>query len=417
MKDEYDVVVMGGGPAGCTVAAIVAEAGHSVLLVDRDTFPRFHIGESLMPEVYWPLKRLGLLGQMKERGFVRKLSVQFVSASGKESAPFFFPEHDPRECAKTWQVERAEFDAMLWENAAAKGADVADGTRVVDVLFVDERAVGVRLKRGSEETREVRAQVVVDATGLQAMLANRLGLRQDDPDLKKVAIWSYFRGAVRDAGDHGGGTIILHTRHRESWFWFIPLKDDVTSVGVVGDRDYLVRGRGAAEEVFTEETALCPALAGRLESADRIEKFFVAKEFSYSTTRQAGDGWVMVGDALGFIDPIYSSGVFFALKSGEQAGDTIVASLESGDITGDALGGWTEEFFAATKWIRKLVDAYYTDGFSFGHFLKMHPQHRGNLTDLLIGRIFGEGAGDIFAEMDPQLEEVRRRSTTSSRVE
>ncbi len=410
MKDAYDVVVIGGGPAGCTVAALVAEAGPSVLLVDRDVFPRFHIGESLMPEVYWPLKRLGLLEQMKERGFVRKLSVQFVSASGKESQPFFFPEHDPRECSRTWQVERAEFDQMMWDNAVAKGADAHDGTRVLDVLFEGERAVGVRLKRGEEEARDVRAKVVVDATGLQALLANRLGLKEDDPELKKVAIWSYFRGAARDPGDHGGGTIILHTQKRQSWFWFIPLKEDITSIGVVGDRDYLVRGRGTPEEVFEEELAICPALQRRLENAERIEKYFVAKEFSYSTRQQAGDGWVLVGDALGFIDPIYSSGVFFALKSGEMAADTIVAALREGDTSAKRLGAWTDEFFSATRWIRKLVDAYYTNGFSFGHFLKMHPEHRGNLTDLLIGRIFHPEAGEIFDEMDPELESVRRRA-------
>ncbi len=409
MKGSYDVIVMGGGPAGCTVAALVAEAGYQVLLVDRDVFPRFHIGESLMPEVYWPLQRLGLLEQMKERGFVCKQSVQFVSASGKESQPFFFPRHDPRECSRTWQVERAEFDQMLWENAAEKGAQVLDGTRVIDVLFEDERAVGVRLKRGENESFEVAARVVVDATGLQALLANRLGLRVDDPELKKVAIWSYFRGAERDPGDHGGGTIILHTKERKSWFWFIPLKNDITSIGVVGDRDYLVRGRGAPEEVFGEELSICPALQRRLADAERVEKFLVAKEFSYSTRQQAGDGWVMVGDALGFIDPIYSSGVFFALKSGEMAADAIVDALANGDTSGAKLGSWTGEFFAATKWIRKLVDAYYTDGFSFGRFLKAHPQYQGNLTDLLIGRIFSPEAGAIFDDMDPELQALRAR--------
>ena len=406
MNEAYDVVVVGAGPAGCTVAALVAEAGQSVLLVDRDAFPRFHVGESLMPEVYWPLKRMGLLEQMQSRGFVRKQSVQFVSASGKESQPFFFPDHDPRECSTTWQVERSEFDQMMVEHAASCGADVRDETRVLDVLMEDARVVGVRLKQKDSLSLEVRARVVVDATGIQAMLANRMGLRRDDLDLKKVAIWSYFKGAARDPGPHGGATVILNTKARQSWFWFIPLKDDMTSVGVVGDKDYLVQQRGKPEEVFAEELGICEALQRRLSDASATEPFRIAKEFSYVTTQQAGDGWVLVGDALGFIDPIYSSGVFFALRSGELAADAIVSALIEDDVSGERLGEWTTEFFAGTQWIRKLVNAFYTNQFSFGQFLKKHPQHQSNLTDLLIGRIFEGNPGKMFEDMDPAIEQA-----------
>jgi flavin-dependent dehydrogenase len=263
--------------------------------------------------------------------------------------------------------------------------------------------VGVTLKRADGKIYEVRSQVLVDATGQQAFLANRLELRVDNPKLQKVAIWGYYRGARRDPGEHGGATIILHTCDKASWFWYIPLADDVTSIGVVGDRDYLLKGRGQPSDVFEDELVKCPALIERLMNAELTSELRTAKEFSYSTKQNAGDGWVMVGDAWGFIDPIYSSGVYFALRSGELAADAIVAGLRCGDTTASQLSGWYEDFETGTQWIRKLVDAYYNNDFSFGRFLRDYPQHAGNLTDLLIGRIFHDGAGEIFNDMEPEL--------------
>ncbi len=403
MKDQYDCIVVGGGPGGCCTAALIAEAGFSTLLVEREKMPRFHVGESLMPETYWTFQRLGVLDKMRQSDFVKKVSVQFVSASGAESQPFFFKEHDPRECTQTWQVTRADFDKMLFDNAAEKGAECHDQTRMMDILREEDRVVGVTLRTADGELQEVRSQVLVDATGQQAFLANRLGLRVDNPKLRKVAIWGYYRGARRDPGEHGGATIILQTSDKSSWFWYIPLADDVTSIGVVGDRDYLLNGRGQPSDVFEDELVKCPALVERLMDAEMTSEFRTDKEFSYSTRQSAGDGWVMVGDAWGFIDPIYSSGVYFALRSGELAADAIVAGLRNGDTTGSQLSGWYEDFTAGTLWIRKLVDAFYNKDFSFGRFLRDYPQHAGNLTDLLIGRIFHDGAGRIFDDMEPEL--------------
>ena len=404
MNDSYDCIVMGGGPAGSTTAALVAAAGFSTLLLERQKMPRFHVGESLMPEAYWPLKRIGVLERMQRSTFVRKTSVQFVSSSGKESQPFFFPDHDPRECSTTWQVERAEFDKLLFDNAAEKGAHVYDETRALDVLMDGGRATGVRLQRQNQPVRDIRSRVVVDASGQQTMIANRCGLRVDDPCLRKAAIWTYFRGARRDPGDHGGATVILHTQSKKSWFWYIPLQNDVTSVGVVSDNDYLLKGSGTPSDVFVQQREQCPALGRRLQAAERVDEYRVAKEFSYQVRQHAGDGWVLVGDAFGFIDPVYSSGVYFALKTGELAGDAIAQGLRANDVSAAQLGKWSHDFRAGAQWVRKLVDAFYTHEFSFGQFMKTHPQHGGNLTDLLIGRIFREGAGRIFADMQPAVD-------------
>ena len=223
MQDSYDCVILGGGPAGSTVATLVARSGFSTLLLEREKMPRFHVGESLMPETFWTLRRLGVLEQMRQLDFVEKYSVQFVSGSGRESEPFYFAEHDPRECSQTWQVERARFDDLLFRNAATAGADCVDETRVLRVEFVGDRAAGVRLQTSDGAQRSVAAKVVVDATGQRSLIATQLGIRQEIPELRKAAIWTYFQGADRLPGQHGGATLVLHTESKEAWFWYIPL--------------------------------------------------------------------------------------------------------------------------------------------------------------------------------------------------
>ncbi len=414
MKSEYDCVVIGGGPAGCSTASIVASAGYSTLLIERDSVPRFHVGESLMPETYWPLERLGLAQRMRQSGFQVKKSVQFVTHDGRLSAPFFFRMHDDRDSSDTWQVQRSDFDQLLFQRAAELGAECCDQTRLIDVLFDandrapgEDRATGVVIQDSSGLRREIQCSVVVDGTGQQSFLANKLGLKVVDKDLKKAAIWTYFEGAIRDDGDNAGATIIMQTETKRSWFWFIPLSGNVTSIGCVGDNDHLLKGRGKPAEVFAEELGRCPGLVPRLQDARQIEAVRVAKEFSYQTTSSAGPGWVLVGDAFGFIDPVYSSGVYFALEMGVRAGDAIVTGLQTGDLSGQHLGSWCEAFKNGSQWIRKLVRAFYTDQFSIGHFMKEHPEHRGAMTDLLIGRIFHDGAGDLFVDMDASIERAK----------
>ncbi len=411
LKDSYDCIVMGAGPSGSTTATLVAKAGFSVLLVERERFPRRHVGESLMPDIYFVFEKLGILDKLKQSGYAKKVGVQFVNHAGRESAPFLFRWNDPNEWSETWHIPRPEFDQMLFDTAAENGADAVQGVRVLDVLLEGERAVGVKLQStnadGSTETREIRSKVVVDATGQSAILSNKLGLRRVNPDLKKAAIWGHFKGAKRDT-EHGGVyTIVLHTNQRKSWFWYIPQADDVVSIGVVGDNDYMLKGRGTPAEVFFQEVDKCPALQWRMEGATQVDELVVAKEFSYLTDRSAGDGWVLVGDAWGFIDPVYSSGVFFALKSGELASECIVDALKANDPSAERLGKWVPGFKEKTNWVRKLVIAFYSGGFRVGKFVKEFPHHRGELTDLLVGRVFNDRVGGIFKDLDPFMERMK----------
>ena len=413
MKSNYDCVVIGGGPAGATAAAIVAQGGYDTLLVEREAMPRFHVGESLMPETYWPLQRLGLNERVKTAGWQVKKSVQFVTHNGTESTPFFFRDHDSRPCSETWQVERSEFDKMLFDRAGELGADCFDRTRLTDIYFDDSmRATGVSVRDVGGNVHRIDCRVVIDGTGQQSFIANKLGLKKVNPDLRKAAIWTYFRDAVRGDGDHAGATIILNTESKESWFWFIPLSRGITSIGCVADNDYLLKGRGKPEDVFYDELSRCPGLKPRLKNARALGDIRTAKEFSYMTTQHSGDGWVMVGDALGFIDPVYSSGVYFALEMGIRAGDAVVDGFKKNDLSGTQLGCWTEEFLEGAKWVRKLVHAFYTKEFSIGRFMKEHPEHHGRVTDLLIGRIFDESAEKLFMDMDRSIAKAKMHASS-----
>ena len=403
IASEYDVVVIGGGPAGSTASTLIADRRFSVGLFERERFPRFHIGESLIPETYWVLKRLGMLEKMQRSHFVKKYSVQFVNASGKLSAPFYFWDNKPHECSQTWQVVRSEFDKMLLDNAREHGVDAHEGVHVVEVLFDGDRATGVRIKDSDGARRDVRAKVVVDASGQAAMLQNRMKLRVWDPVLNKGAIWTYWEGAYRDTGRDEGATMVLQTPDRKGWFWYIPLHDNIVSVGVVAPFDYLFKNRAGHEQTYGEEVQRCVAVQQRLSGAKRVTGYFVTRDYSYRSMKVAGDGWVLIGDAFGFLDPLYSSGVLLALKSGELAADAIVTGLQSGKTTAAQLGQWGDAFNEGVDRMRRLVCEYY-DGFSFGKFVRNYPELRGTVTDLLIGDLFTDRVDKVWAPMESLYE-------------
>ena len=394
-----DVVVIGGGPAGSTVSTLLAQHGRRVQLFERETFPRFHIGESLIPETYWVLKRLNMLDKMKGSHFVQKRSVQFVSANGKLSAPFYFWDNKPHECSQTWQVERGEFDQMLLENAREHGVDAREGVHVLEVIFEGERAVGVKIQEPDGTRREVRAPVVVDASGQAAMLMNRYGLRIWDPLLNKGAIWTYYEGAAKDDNRDEGATLVVQTPDKRGWWWNIPLHGDRLSCGIVRPFEDIFKNRGGLEQTYLEEMENTPYIKHRVANAKRITGYFATRDYTYRSRELAGDGWVMVGDAFGFLDPLYSSGVMLALKSGELAADAIHGALEKGDTSKAVLGAWAPMFNQGIDRMRRLVCEYY-NGFNFGTFIRRHPELRGAITDLLIGDLFTEAADRVWGPMD-----------------
>ena len=394
-----DVVVIGGGPAGSTTSTLIAQRGYRVQLFERERFPRFHIGESLIPETYWVLKRLNMLPKMQKSQFVKKYSVQFVNANGKLSAPFYFWDNKPHECSQTWQVVRSEFDQLMLNNAREHGVDVHEGVRVHDVLFDGERAVGVSIKDQDGSFREVRARVVVDASGQNGLLQNRLRLRVWDPVLNKGAIWTYWEGAFRDTGRDEGATMVLQTANKNGWFWYIPLHNNIVSVGVVAPFDYLFKGRVNYAQTYEEEVERCQVVKERVSTGTRVTGYFATKDYSYRAKQVAGEGWVLVGDAFGFLDPLYSSGVLLALRSGEMAADAICDGFEMGDTSAGQLGRWGPVFNEGVDRMRRLVCEYY-DGFSFGNFVRNYPHLQGTVTDLLIGDLFTNRVDQVWSPME-----------------
>lgn len=397
--EEADVVVIGGGPAGATASTLIAQQGYKVRLFERERFPRFHIGESLIPETYWVLQRLNMLPKMRASRFVHKHSVQFVNASGKLSAPFYFWDNKPHECSQTWQVVRSEFDTLMLNNAREHGVQAEEGVRVRDVLLEGGQAVGVQIQREDGTTETVRAKVVVDASGQSGLLMNKFKLRVWDPVLNKGAVWTYWEGAYRDVGRDEGATVVLQLENRRGWFWYIPLHDNRVSVGVVAPFEYMFQGRGSHEQIYAEEVERCPAVKQRIAGARRLTGYFATRDYSYRAEQVAGDGWVLIGDAFGFLDPLYSSGVLLALKSGEMAADAIVEGLQSGDLSAAQLGKWGPTLNQGIDRMRRLVCEYY-DGFSFGEFMRHHPQMRGRVTDLLIGDLFTDKVDVVWQPME-----------------
>jgi flavin-dependent dehydrogenase len=404
---------MGGGPAGSSVASMLAREGRQVILFEKEIFPRHHIGESLMTDTYWTFRRMGLLEKLRESPFVRKYSVQFANAAGKESRPFYFFEAVHHESAVTWQVTRAKFDELLINHAAESGAVVHQGVLVKQVLFEGDRAVGVEVQMADGSREQFFAKVIVDATGQMAMLSNKFRWRVRDPKLKKAVIYSYFKGAHREPDLNGGATLVLRTEHGSGgWFWYIPLEDDVTSVGIVANPDYLLKGRGQdLAKILHEEIEKCEPCRKRIGNAERVDKIYSILDYSYRSKHNSGNGFIIVGDAYGFLDPIYSSGVLLALKMAELATDAIHDAFNNNDFSAARLGQYQAKLDRGIESMRKLVYAFYNDGFSFSGFLRKYPDERFHIINLLIGDVFKEGVDSVygpmseFAEIPPPLYE------------
>lgn len=396
--NHYDVLILGGGPAGATAAALLAERGHRVLLLEKATFPRYHVGESLMPFCYFSLDRLGVTEKMHDIGFQKKQSVQFATTDGRISAPFYFFQHFDHPAATTWQVERQDFDLMMLDNARAKGAEVRENTTALDFIKDGERVIGVRAQTGDQPAFEVHAPVTLDCTGRDALFQRKNGWRKRDPMLNKISIWTLFKNAKRDPGLDEGATTIAYLPEG-GWFWNIPLRDDIVSSGIVAERDYLYRDTRDPDEIYTREIENNAWVKDHLADGERCAQYWVAGEYSYRAEHCAADGLVLVGDAFAFLDPVFSSGVFLALKSAEMAADATHAALESGDTSAAAFAHYGDELCQHIETMRRIVYAFYDPDFSFGKLIRNHPDLRPKLTDLLIGNIAGQDYSDLNAAM------------------
>lgn len=385
VASQYDVAVIGGGPGGAALATFLAQRGRRCLVLEQHSFPRYHIGESLVPHTYGILERLGLLPKLKASSFPEKHSVRFVSPDGREATPFYFSETIPGDGARTWQVERSQFDRLMLDHARESGAEVREGLAVEKVLFDHDRATGVAIRNG-DGPRQVSARVVVDASGRATLIGRQLRLKGDVPGLKKASLWGYYRGGKRLPGIDAGETTMFLLRGG-GWFWYIPLPDDIVSVGIVADPGRLFSPGGTSEAIFEGEVSKCAALSERLAVAQRVGLVRGLRQLAYLNRRTCGHGWVMIGDARAFLDPIYSSGLFLALGSAELAANCIEDALAANDVSAARLGKFEPALWDGVDSVRRLIHAFYDPDFSFRKFIERFPDQRRSLIDCLVGDV------------------------------
>jgi flavin-dependent dehydrogenase len=322
---DCDVLVVGGGPAGATIGALLAERGRRVVVVDKDSHPRFHIGESLLPLNLPLFERLGVLEEVHRIGMVKHCAEFDSEEHGKRQA-FDFGRAWGCRWPHAYQVRRSELDALLLANCARRGAEVHEATRVTAVEFEDREAVRVTAT-GPAGERTWRARFLVDASGRDTFLAGRFGIKRRNPKHASAAIYGHFRNARRNAGRDEGNISIYWFQH--GWFWFIPLKDGTTSVGAVCWPYYLKARTGDLTRFFLDTIQLAPGLAERLAEAELDGPATATGNYSYLSDRMAGDRYIMVGDAFAFVDPVFSSGVYLAMSSAFLGADAVEACLDA----------------------------------------------------------------------------------------
>ncbi len=326
--EDFDVVVIGGGPGGSATAGLLAQQGHKVLVLEKEKFPRYHIGESLITGSMPTIEALGLRERLDRMGYVRKYGGTLMWGRNQGAWDFRFTEASEYEY--TFQVRRADFDSVLMARARELGALVIEEATVQEVLFEGERAVGVRYQRKSDsEATTVGSKLVIDASGQQHLLARKLGLVEYHDDLRNIAVWAYFQNCDRYSGTRWGDTLTENRPH--GWFWFIPLSDGTVSVGYVTPIDEYKKAGKSLEELHASELAAADEITSLTAPATRVSGYRTIKDWSYTCSKFHGPGWALVGDSAAFIDPLLSTGVGLTLRGALGLFETANLALRNPD--------------------------------------------------------------------------------------
>ena len=357
--DMYDVAIIGGGPAGSAAAALLARAGRRVIVFEREKFPRFHIGESLLPFSMKAFSRLELHEKLLRAGFLKKFGGQIFGACSERGTKFYFKDGFRSQTDHAYQVTRADFDKVLLDHAAECGAEVHEETSVDRVDFSkDDVELAIR-RNGSSHS--IRARYVIDASGRTSVLGKHFKIKKTYDHLQKLSIFAHYDGVWRAEGIDG--TLTLLVRGIDRWFWVIPLTNARTSIGVVLDKEVFRQSKLRAEDFLEQALTEQPIIAQRMTHARRASEVYVEADFSYRSARLRGDRWLLAGDAAGFIDPIFSSGVFLAVFSGERCADVLNDILDHPRKARRLFASYERAVNRAMDIYLRFVNAWYTKEF------------------------------------------------------
>ncbi|MEY2541482.1 MAG: hypothetical protein QOI22_1084 [Verrucomicrobiota bacterium] len=345
----YDVAIIGGGPAGSTAATLLARAGRRVIVLEREKFPRFHIGESLLPFSTQAFDRLGVREKL-DRTFIPKFGGEIVAACGSKGVRFYFKDGFRSRRDRAYQVTRSEFDKLLLDHSRENGAEVREETTVTNIAFDGDRArIDIETADGTHPA--IEARYLLDCSGRQTIVGNFFDLKKTYDHLQKFSVFAHYENVDRLPGIDA--TLIRMVRGLDRWFWMIPLTDTRTSIGVVMDTATFRAAKLAPEVALAKFIAEQPLMLERMKNAERVSPVYSAGDYSYRNARLFGDRWLLAGDAAGFIDPVFSSGVFLAIMSAEKAADTIDEVLRDESLK-------PRLFKRYSRRVNRIMDMYLT---------------------------------------------------------
>jgi len=383
-----DVLVVGGGPAGTTIATLLTGMGWKVVVMEKDHHPRFHIGESLLPMNVPLFERLGVLDQVKAIG-LPKYGAEFNDEG--RTLTWYFKDALVKDRPNTYEVRRSEFDHMLVEHCRARGATVQEGTRVTDIEFRPGQTTRVTVEDEQGTARVWETRYLVDASGRDTLLASRFGTKRRNPAHNSSAIFGHFEGVPRRPGKDAGNISIYWFEH--GWYWMIPLKDGAMSVGAVCWPYYLKSRKKPVDEFLWDTLQLNPMVAERMKDARLLAPALATGNFSYQSDRLYGDGWLMVGDSFAFIDPVFSSGVYLAMNAAERGATVVDAMLRNGDVTVAAnrrlLRDYERTIRRGLKWFSWFIYRITTPAM---RRMFMHPRNNFHMEEAVLSLL----SADVF---------------------
>ncbi len=384
---QYDALIIGGGPGGSTVASYLAKAGKRVLVLEKEHFPRFHIGESLLPYNRQIFEEIGVLPKLNAAGLIKKHGAQFHLGNGSKVLSLCFRNGRFTREPMAYQVERSTFDDLLLKHASSLGAEVREGW-TVSQSRTDAQGAEVEARSDTGITQLFRGKFLIDASGRGNFTGNQAGLREIDPKLKKVAIFGHFAGVKVDPGEKGGDTVII--RLEDKWFWIIPLTADKVSIGCVLDGEELRRFSGTPEEFFDRAWQSSLPLRERMSEARLLGAMHTTSDFSYKNRSFIGPRLLRVGDAAGFMDPIFSAGVYLACYSAKLAAALVNAALVRGDDGARQMPRYQKQVYRAMEFYWDMVRGFYTTPFME---MFMSPRDKFNLPSAITALLAGELEG------------------------